>query len=189
MSITIKNVKLSYPSLFKPTAFDGDADKAKYSTDIVIKKGSEEEAQLNLEYDIVAKKALEEKKLTRNQLTPFVRPVGTKVGILIDCDMDPDRYPPEIYAGCYVMRAKSKQKPVVVDRRNTPIAEADNAIYGGVIANVNVNLYAYNKIGTGIAVGLNGVQKVADDEPLGGGRPSVDQMFGAADDYEDDMFS
>lgn len=189
MSITIKNVKLSYPALFKPSAFDGNMDQAKYSTDIIIEKGSEEEAQLKLEYDNVAKKALEEKKLTRNQLTPFVRPIGTKVGILIDCDMDPDRYPPEIYSGCYVMRAKSKQKPVVVDRRNTPIVEADNAIYGGVIANVNVNLYAYNKIGTGIAVGLNGVQKVADDEPLGGGRPSVDQMFGAADDYEDDMFS
>lgn len=187
MSITIKNVTLSYPSLFKPTAFDGNMDQAKYSTDIIIKKGSEAESQIQAEYDTVAKKALEEKKLTKSQLTPFIRPIGSTKGILIDCDDDPDRYPPEIYRNCYILRPKSKAKPVVVDRRNAALSEDENAIYGGVIANVNVNFYAYNKIGTGIAVGLNGVQKVADGEPLGGGRPSVDQMFGEPE--EDDMFS
>lgn len=187
MPITIKNVTLSYPSLFKPTAFDGNMDQAKYSTDIIIQKGSEAEGQIQAEYDAVAKKALEEKKLTKSQLTPFIRPIGATKGILIDCDDDPDRYPPETFEGCYILRAKSKQKPVVVDRKNAAITEDDNAIYGGVIANVNVNLYAYDKVGAGIAVGLNGVQKVADGEALGGGRPSVDQMFGAAED--DDMFS
>lgn len=182
MAITIKNVKLSYPHLFKPTSFDGNAEQAKYTTDIIIPKDSEAASQLRTEYDKVSSNAVKDKKLKRNQLTPFIRAVGTTAGILVDCDDDLDRYPPEIYGGCYILRAKSKRKPNVVDRMLSPISEEDEAIYGGVMANVNINLYAYNKIGAGIAVGLNGVQKIADGDPIGEGRPSVASMFEAADD-------
>ena len=39
---------------------------------------------------------------------------------------------------------------------------------------------------SGIGVALNGVQKISDGEPFGGGRPSVESMFDMIDSDEDE---
>lgn len=187
MPITINNVTLSFPSLFQPKAFDGNQGEAKYQTQMIIPKGSLQEQQITEEYNRVLTEAIAGKKLTRAQATPLIRPMGTTKGLLVDCDDDPDRYPPETFAGCYLFSAKSKKRPLVVDMGQYPI-DNDEKIYGGVVANVNVNIYAYNRVGSGIAVGLNGVQKVKDGERLGGGRPSVTDMFGAPAAASDDIY-
>lgn len=40
-------------------------------------------------------------------------------------------------------------------------------VYSGCWGHVAISIYAYNNQSKGIGFGLNGVQKVKDDEPLG----------------------
>ena len=75
--------------------------------------------------------------------------------------------------------ASSKQRPNVVDLNLQPILNATE-IYSGMYANVGVTFFAYNAPqNKGIGVGLENVQKVADGEPLGGGRAAVEDDFQA----------
>lgn len=82
--------------------------------------------------------------------------------------------------GCWVFTASSRQRPNVVDLNLQPILEATE-IYSGMYANVGVTFFAYNAPqNKGIGVGLENVQKIADGEPLGGGRAAVEDDFQAA---------
>lgn len=185
MAFTINNVKLTYPHLFEPHSFDGESKK-KYQTGVIIEKGSEQEAKIKAEYERVAKEALESKKLTKATVTPLVKPAGSNYGLFTDCDLDPDKYDPKYFKNCWVMNVKSDTKPAVVDTRNQPIDKDANEIYGGVVANVNLNVYSYFKTGKGITAGLNGVQKVRGGEAFGGNHQTVTDMFGEPD--EETMF-
>ena len=78
--------------------------------------------------------------------------------------------------GHYIMRIYSKNPPPVVDRGRSEIINK-GAIYSGCWAKVAMNAYDYDKPTAGVTVGLNGVQKWADGERLGGGAPPVDKMF------------
>lgn len=93
-------------------------------------------------------------------------------------------YGPEC-KGMYVINASSKQKPGIVNRNNVEIIDSTE-LYSGCWARVDVNFYAYNVNGNrGIACGLNNIQKIRDDETLGG-RARPQDVFDAFDDDEDD---
>lgn len=175
MPVTLKNVTLSYPSLFKKAEFSGE--ETKYQTSIIIPKDSENYSKLKDEYDKICQKAVDDKKLSRAQLTPWLRPQGGMKGIVQDCDEDPDKYDDRRFRKAVVATPKNGNRPVVVDRHNNPLTEDDNAIYGGCICNVNVTLYAYSKTYKGIGLQLNGVQKVSDADPFGAPRLTADDMF------------
>ena len=54
----------------------------------------------------------------------------------------------------------------MVDTQVQPIIDATQ-VYSGMWGNVSVSFFAYNSAGKkGIGCGLNGLQKVRDDEPL-----------------------
>ena len=56
-----------------------------------------------------------------------------------------------------------------------------NEIYGGCYCKVNMNVYTFEQpLNKGVTIGLNGIQKWADGEALGGGRPPLDEMFDVA---------
>ena len=96
------------------------------------------------------------------------------------------KYPERL--GHYFINARSRRPVMVVDRERTPILddEVENEIYGGVYAKANLSFYPYSNSGNhGIGCGLNGVQKVKDGEPFGGGPASVESMFDVLDEDED----
>lgn len=78
--------------------------------------------------------------------------------------------------------ARAERPPFVVDARNQPIIGIEQIakeIYSGAYGRVNLTFYAYNTNGNrGIGCGLNGVQKLEDGEPLGGG-VTAEEAFGA----------
>ena len=61
-------------------------------------------------------------------------------------------------------------------------------VYSGCYGAVSFNFYSFNKVGTGIAAGLNSVLKVKDGEPLGA-HPSVTADFGDASEFDDEAGS
>ena len=94
-----------------------------------------------------------------------------------------DAYGPEC-KGCWVLRASSKTAPGVVDMNCQDILN-QTEVYSGCYGRASIDFYPFvvpsNK---GISCGLQNVQKLADGEPLGGGRTRAEDDF--ADDYEDD---
>ena len=69
--------------------------------------------------------------------------------------------------------------PEVVDANGSPVLN-QSEIYSGIYAFVNVTFFPYAFGGKkGIGCGLGPVMKRRDGEPLGGGRMSAAQAFGA----------
>lgn len=184
MPVLLKNVILSYPSLFHKAEFNGEEQK--YQTSVIIEKDSANYKALKAEYDKVCKAAVESKKLTKSQLTPWFKPAAGTKGIVTDCEEDPEKFEDDRFLNAVVATPKNGNRPVVVDGHNQPIYEDDNEIYGGVVCNVNVTVYAYSKTYKGIGLQLNGVQKVKDADPFGAPRMTADDMFGVID--EDSMY-
>lgn len=100
-------------------------------------------------------------------------------------DGDKDRKGDDAYKDCYFLNANSTNKPRVVDASVNDILDTSE-LYSGIKGRAYINFYAFNSNGNrGIAVGLNGLQKLSDGTPLGG-RKNVADVFASFDDDEDD---
>lgn len=100
-----------------------------------------------------------------------------------DTDTKQDGSPlgPE-YKGHWFFTAKTdatKNKPGVIDTGGRDLIDPDAVVSGDYIR-VSVNAYAYDAAGNrGVAFGLNNVQLLGKGDPLGGGRTTAAQDFGA----------
>jgi hypothetical protein len=152
--LMLKNVRLSYCNLFEPRAI-AEGGALKYSVSIIIPKSEKEQLS---EIKKILSQILEEQKWT---------PAQKKAADLPIRDGDAEREEEDAYKNSYFMNPKSNRKPLVVDQRRQ-VVESDDIVYSGCYANVYVSFYPYDKAGNkGVGVGLLGVQKVKDGEPLG----------------------
>lgn len=168
-------VRLSYLHVFKPSAAPGSTEE-KYSASIIIpKKDKETIAKINAAIK-AAQDAGKDKLSGKGKLKLPLR------------DGDEEKDDDEDYAGSYFLNATSKTKPGLVDKSLDPIMDQDD-LYSGCYGRVSINFYAFNTNGNrGIACGLNNIQKLADGEPLGGGRSKPEDDFDAVEAGEDDDF-
>lgn len=94
-----------------------------------------------------------------------------------------EKYPERL--GCYFINARST-KPVGVYNRKREVITEMSDVYGGCKGKINITFYPYASNGnTGIGAALNGVQKIADGEPFGNSKPSVESMFDMLDDEDE----
>jgi hypothetical protein len=103
--------------------------------------------------------------------SPF-RP-GQQVSEACQNGYDLERYPQ--YTDKIIVSAKQKAdygRPYVADEMNVEIPEnRSDKFYSGCYAVATVVAYAWSNVGgNGISFGLQGIQKVADGDRLGGGR-------------------
>ena len=171
--IVLENVRLSYLFAFKPN------DNGKYACAILLPK-TDKKAKAALDAAIEAARLASGPKF--NGKVPAKLPTTVYDGDGVR-PQDGSEFGPEC-KGMWVINASSGQQPGLVDRRCQTIVDSTQ-LYSGVWANVDVNFYAYNQNGNrGIACGLNNIQKVRDDESLGG-RSRAQDVFKALDDDED----
>lgn len=165
-------VRFSYVHIFEPDTPQG-GEAPKYSITLLIPK-----SDITTVGKIKAAMAeARESFVQRNGVNSLpAKPVHT----LKDGDGTKDNgddFGPEC-KGCYVIRVKSNQKPVVVDAFRNEIANPGE-VYSGCYGRAAINFYGYNTKGSkGISATLLSVQKLTDGEPLGGSR-------GSADDFDD----
>lgn len=178
--MTTGKARLSYANIFKPKAFT-EGGEEKYSVVLLIPKT--DKAQIKRIKEEI--KAATEQGMKDNWDGKMPKKFWNP---LQDGDDEKADEHPE-YEGMYFLNAKSSNPPVIVDRDRNEILDATE-VYSGCYARASITFYPFGgknaKTGgnSGVAVALNGIQKLADGEPLGAGRINPDEEFG--DDFEDD---
>lgn len=174
-------VRLSYVQIFSKKSFTEGTD-AKYSLCVLVPK---KDTKTLKKIQAAMKSAAEEGISTKfNGKKPSNLHMPLRDGDEERADEAPE------YKGMYFFNCKSDRKPGIVDKDCNEIMDPDE-VYSGCWGRVSVNFYPYSVNGNkGVAVGLNNVQKLKDDQRLGGVAASAEDDFN--DDFEfseDDDFS
>lgn len=178
---TLNNVRFSYLNVFQPKPpFNNPNGEAKFSTTILVPKTNTQAKAL---MDQAIEAAIVEGTTTKWN---GVRPPQPAICVHDGDGVRPSdgmNFGPEC-RGCWVFTAscKADRPPFVVDAQVQPIIDPTQ-VYSGMWGNVSVSFFAYNNAGKrGIGCGLNGLQKVRDDEALGNRVTAQDafQAVGAA---------
>lgn len=170
MKITLKNVRLSFPDLFEPRAFQPGME-ARYKATFLVPKGSDMDKAVNAAIASVAK---EKWPKTWEKVLAGIKGNANKF-----CYQDGDTKSYDGYEGMMAFSAGNKARPTVIDRDKTPLSKDEGKPYAGCYVNAVVELFAYDNTGNGISASLGGVQFVKDGEAFSGGRPA------SADEFED----
>ncbi len=166
--IQLKNVRLSFPSLFQRAQFNGE--DGKYEATFLFNK-KDKKLKAKLDKAIAAK----------------LKEANIKVPQDKRCLKDGDEVEYNGYEGNWSLKASQSRRPTVIDRDRSPLTEDDNVIYAGCFVNAIVDLWVQNNsFGKRINANLYGVQFVKDGEAFGMGPVDVTDDFDDLSDDEDD---
>lgn len=173
MQITLLNVRLSYPTVFKAkAAVTAPGAEPKFSASFILDKKTQGD-------QIAAIQAAIETMIKEEKLK-----VDPDKRCLKDGATKPDTYG----EGVFFINSSNVKRPQVVDRKKNPLAEEDNVIYGGCYVNAVIRLWPQdNQYGRRINASLEVVQFVKDGEPFGHKPVNVDEALPDVDD--DDSLS
>lgn len=180
--ILVKNVRLSYPSLFKPSGVPGA--EPKYNAVFLIEKDSDTAAQIEAEIQRVA-----EETFGKGAEAILKKQNSGDRQLLKDGDtkLNKDGEPADGYPGHYYLKAANKAKPKVVNRDRTELSEVDGKPYGGCYVNVQLDFWPQdNKFGKFVNVKLLAVQFWEDGPSFGGGSTADIDAFDVAEDGDDE---
>lgn len=168
--IQLKNVRLSFPSLFRRAQFNGE--DGKYEATFLFDK-KDKKLKAKLDKAIAAK----------------IKAAGIKVSADKRCLKDGDDVEYSGYEGMWSIKASQSRRPTVIDRDRTPVTEDDNVIYAGCYVNAIVDFWIQNNsFGKRVNANLYGVQFVKDGEAFGMGPVDVtDDFDDLSDEDEDDI--
>ena len=167
--IKLNNVRLSFPSIFAPSVFEGKSGKyeatlllPKDRTAIVTKIESAIE-------EAVAKSRL---KIPRGKW----------------CFKDGDDSEYDGYEDNWSLKAANSKRPTVIDRSRAPVTAEDEIFYAGCQVNAIIDFWIQNNsYGNRVNANLYGLQFVADNTPFGLGPIDVTDDFDELDDDDDDL--
>ncbi len=166
--ITLKNVRLSFPSLFHKAVFDGK--EGKYEATFLLDKSDEK-----------THKAVED------AIDAAIKEAKIKVPSDKRCLKDGDDSEYDGYAGMWSIKASQSSRPTVIDRGKSPLTEDDDVIYAGCYVNAIIDIWIQNnQFGKRANANLFGVQFVKGGEAFGRKVEDVTDEFDELDDDDDD---
>ena len=170
MKVLLKNVRLSFPSLFKTEQYAGE-DTGKFAATFLIPKS-----------DVKAVKAIEDAcaAALKEKFGDKI-PKGFKLPIV---DGDDKEY--KGYADHVCIKASTKKRPTLVNRDKTPIAEEDDILYGGCYVNASIDIWVMDtSYGKKVLASLNAIQFVKDGEAFANSSNGADDFDELADDEDE----
>jgi hypothetical protein len=169
--LILSNVRLSFPDIFTAKSVnDGDP---RFSANFLLHKERDAKAIANIQSAING--------LIKSELK------GAKLPADKVCLRDGDDKDYEGYEGHMFLSAANKKRPQVVDRDNTPLAEADDRPVAGDYVDGVVRLWAQdNKFGKRINASLEVVRFRKEGERFGAPKVDVNEVL--PDLAEDDDF-
>ena len=163
----LKNVRMSFVSVFKRANFNGE--EGKFECTFLINKETQA--------DQIAKvqKAIEDAKTNAKVKVP-----ADKI-----CLKDGDDFEYDGYAGHMALKLSSNKRPTIIDRDKAPLIEDDGKCEAGDYANVVFDLWVQNNnYGKRVNGNLYGIQFVKEGERFGSGAVDVTDDF---DDLENEF--
>lgn len=152
--ITLQNVRLSFPSLFRKAVFGGD--ETKFEATFLLDKKTHAEVIKKIEAGIEAISADKHK--------------GKALAADKVCLKDGDTIEYDGYAGNMSIKASSTKRPMVIGKDKTPLTEDDGKPYAGCYVNAVVELWGQkNQFGERVNANLLAVQFAKDGDPFGDG--------------------
>jgi hypothetical protein len=177
--VITRKIRLSYVNIDKPKSING-SDPIHSLCALISKDDKETIADIK-----AAMKAAEKLGIEKYGIK---FPTGSYLLPLHDGDVKhPDQ---KEYENCYYINAKNtKFKPGIVDKNGNTILDSSE-IYSGCYARVILDFFPFNhSMNKGISCSLEGIQKIADGESLGGGRTRAEDVFDVWEDDDDDFLS
>ncbi len=173
--IKLKNVRLSFPRLFKAKAFQ-EGQEPRYEATFLLDPSKPEHATA------IAQIKEEAKKLVAAMWGE--KPAGLKLCFgLADNDEVKKKY--DGYQGMFYITSANTERPGVYGRQKQPLAEGDReAPYAGCYVNTNITLWTQdNKFGKGVRCNLRIVQFSKDGDAFSGAAPArADEELEALED-------
>lgn len=170
MNVTLKDVRLAFPSLFVAKAMvgnDGKPGKPKFSASLLFAPGTANHTALKEAVDAVGLAKWGAK--WPNIKTALV--AGQKLCIR-DGNTKADY---QGFAGNVYVAASSDIRPTVVDRDRSPLTQEDGRPYAGCYVVAKIDIWAQdNQWGKRINASLTGVQFMRDGDSFGGGAAPAD---------------
>lgn len=182
MKITLSNVRLAFPNLFKATTVNGEGEPAfnaaflmapdhpavKQLKDACEKLGQE---KWGAKWPAIKKELVAKDRLAFHDGDTKSSYAG--------------------FEGNVYVSARNKVRPLVIDRDKSPLTEQDGKPYAGCYVVANVELWCQdNNYGKRINASLRGVQFFKDGEAFaGGGSASADEFEDLGVDETDDAFA
>ena len=168
----LKNVRLSFPSLFKRAVFDGV--ETKYEATFLVDKDKQSDTvdQINNAIDKFLAEKFDKKM-----------PKGIKRTVFVDGDdKEYDGYENQM-----AFKGSNSKRPTVIDRDKTPLTEEDGVLYAGCYVNAVVDLWYsdHPKGGKQVLGNVLGVQFVKDGEAFGADTAAGIDEFDEIDDEDD----
>jgi hypothetical protein len=154
-TVTLRNVRLSFPALFEPKKGPEETSKSAYAATFLLDK------ELNAT-DIKAVQAA----ISALVKAEFKGVTPPKVCLRDGNEKNHlDGYGPDVM----FISARNEKRQLVLDRdAKTPVVASDNKIYAGCYVNAVIRLWAQNnKFGKRINASLGPVQFVRDGEEFG----------------------
>lgn len=163
MNVKIKNVRLSFPHLFKAHAFEEGKDPSFNATFIFDKKQNAESIKAVKDAINAVAKAMWPTGIPKNLKGICLREGKEKV-------KDDDTYVDGYGEDKMFVSAGSKTRVPVVDRNpNNVLVETDGRPYAGCRVNATIRVWAqdHEKWGRRVNAQLKAVQFAGDDKPFG----------------------
>tara|TARA_R110001599_G_scaffold218128_2_gene416405 strand:+ start:99 stop:614 length:516 start_codon:yes stop_codon:yes gene_type:complete len=162
--IKLNNVRLSFPSIFNKSEFNGQVGK--FEATFLMNK----ESQAKMIADVESQIALIQKD---NKAKVSPDKICLKDGEFVDYDG---------YAGCMSIKAGSNRRPTVLGRDKAPVVEEDNIVYAGCYVNAVIELWFQdNSYGKRVNCNLLGIQFAKDGDTFGAGDTDVSDDFDTID--------
>jgi hypothetical protein len=163
--IKLSNVRLSFPSIFKRSEFNGQ--QGKFEATFLLNKDTQADQIKMLEDRIQA-------VMTEAKMKVSPDKICMKDGDFIDYDG---------YAGHVSVKASTNRRPTIIDRDKSPLAEEDGKPYAGCYCNAIIDFWPQNNsYGKRINANLFGIQFYKDGDAFGAGDTDVTDEF---DDFDD----
>lgn len=182
--INLPKVRLSFPDLYTPRAFEEGQDEKYRATFLLDVKGNPEHKKAALAVKAEIDRAIAE--------TWGTAPHNLKQECFGKGELKRHTESGEIYdgyEGMYFVTASGKSRPLLLDKEKNELKNGDERLYGGVFVDATVNLFItdHPKWGKRVSAGLRAVRTLGYGDPFG---MKVDasefEDFDAGDDFGDD---